>query len=140
MNLTLEKFKELYENDLKKDNFDHFIDPKILHLDHGKAVIQWTPRTAHLNRFQTVHGGAFSGLVDSVGAIATLSTLKRVVTIEMQVSYLKPGKIDSVITATGKVISEGRSLIRTEVEIKDQHDDLLVKGHLTFFVLGDLVL
>jgi acyl-CoA thioesterase len=138
MNEPLQKLKETYENDIKDDNFDHFISPKILELEDGKAVIEWNPRPDHLNRFRMVHGGAFAGLVDSVGALAALSKLKRVVTIEMNVSYMKAGKIDSKIKAIGQVVHAGRSLIRTQVEVFDQDNVLLVKGNLTFFVLGEL--
>jgi acyl-CoA thioesterase len=138
MNESLQKLKETYENDIKDDNFDHFISPKILELEDGKAVIEWNPRPDHLNRFRMVHGGAFAGLVDSVGALAALSKLKRVVTIEMNVSYMKAGKIDSKIKAIGQVVHAGRSLIRTQVEVFDQDNVLLVKGNLTFFVLGEL--
>ena len=138
MNESLQKLKETYENDIKDDNFDHFISPKILELVDGKAVIEWNPRPDHLNRFRMVHGGAFAGLVDSVGALAALSKLKRVVTIEMNVSYMKAGKIDSKIKAIGQVVHAGRSLIRTQVEVFDQDNVLLVKGNLTFFVLGEL--
>lgn len=138
MNESLKKLKETYENDIKDNNFDHFISPKILELEDGRAVIEWSPRPEHLNRFKSVHGGAFAGLVDSVGALATLSKLKRVVTIEMNVSYIKAGRIDSKIKAIGQVVHAGRSLIRTQVEVFDQDNVLLVKGNLTFFVLGEL--
>jgi acyl-CoA thioesterase len=138
MNESLKKLKETYENDIKDTNFDHFISPKILELEDGKAVIEWNPRPDHLNRFKMIHGGAFAGLVDSVGALATLTKLKRVVTIEMNVSYIKAGRIDNKIKAIGQVIHAGRSLIRTQVEVFDQENVLLVKGNLSFFVLGDL--
>lgn len=138
MNESLQKLKETYENDIKDNNFDHFISPKILELEDGRTVIEWSPRPEHLNRFKMVHGGAFAGLVDSVGALAALSKLKRVVTIEMNVSYIKAGKIGSKIKAIGKVVHAGRSLIRSQVEVFDEENVLLVKGNLTFFVLGEL--
>lgn len=138
--ITIEKLKDLYLKMIQETNFDHFINPKIVYLGDGEAEVHWQAKPEHLNRFGAVHGGAFAGLIDTVGAIATLTKLKRMVTIEMNVSYVKAATIETQIIAKGKVIHAGRSLMRTTVELFNAEGHLLTRGQLTFFVLGELAL
>jgi acyl-coenzyme A thioesterase PaaI-like protein len=66
--------------------------------------------------------------------------MKRIVTIELNVSYIKAANITTKVIAKGKVIQAGRSLLRTVVELFNAEGELLTRGNLTFFVLGDLTL
>ena len=134
----IEKLKNHYLSMIKDKNFDHFIDPKLVHLDDGVAEIHWQAKPDHLNRFGSVHGGALAGLIDTVAAISSLTKMKRIVTIELNVSYIKAATIETKIIAKGRVIQAGKSLLRTVVELYNEDHQLLTRGNLTFFVLGDL--
>ncbi len=136
----IEKLKSHYLTMIAEKNFDHFIDPKIIDLIDGEAVIHWQPKADHLNRFGAVHGGALAALIDTVAAITSLTQMKRIVTIELNVSYIKAANINTKIVAKGKVIQSGKSLIRTRVELFNEEGQLLTTGNLTFFVLGELTL
>lgn len=136
----IEKLKHHYLSMIEEKNFDHFINPHIVDLQDGQAEVHWQANQDHLNRFGSVHGGALAGLIDTVAAIASLTKLKRIVTIELNVSYIKAANITTKVIAKGKVIHTGRSLLRTVVELYNEEGDLLTKGNLTFFVLGELTL
>ncbi|MBM3909174.1 MAG: PaaI family thioesterase [Firmicutes bacterium] len=136
----IEKLKSHYITMIAEKNFDHFINPRIIKLEDGEAEVHWQAKPDHLNRFGAVHGGALAGLIDTVAAIASLTKMKRIVTIELNVSYIKAANISTHIIAKGKVIHAGRSLLRTSVELMNAEGDILTKGNLTFFVLGDLTL
>jgi uncharacterized protein (TIGR00369 family) len=136
----IEKLKQRYILMIKEVNYDHFIDPNIVLLEDGKAIVEWKPKPLHLNRFGTVHGGAISGLIDTVGAITSLTKMKRIVTIDMHVSYIKAATITTTVKAVGRVVHAGRSIFRTEVELFDEANQILASGQLSFFVLGDLTL
>jgi acyl-coenzyme A thioesterase PaaI-like protein len=56
------------------------------------------------------------------------------------VSYIKAANITTKIIAKGKVIQAGRSLLRTVVELFNAEGELLTRGTLTFFVLGELTI
>jgi acyl-CoA thioesterase len=120
--------------------FDHWIRPNIISFSPGEVTITWNPKDVHINRYGAIHGGALAGLVDVVGAIATLSLGKRVVTTDMNLSFLKMGKLETTITAKAHVFHRGRSIMRTSVEFFNENHQLLVKAQLSFFVLGDLSL
>lgn len=136
----LEKLKTLYLTMIREKNFDHFIDPQLISLTDGEAEVHWQAKDDHLNRFGSVHGGALAGLIDTVGAIAALTQKKRMVTIEMNVSYIKAANINTKVIAKGKVIQSGKSLVRTVVELYNDQHQLLTRGQLTFFVLGELTI
>lgn len=136
----LTKLKQYYTEEGKDQTFDHWIRPNITHLEPGLVEVVWKPNEVSMNRYGAIHGGALAGLVDVVGAIATLSLGKRVVTTDMNISFLKTGTIDTILTAKGIVFHRGRSLMRTTVEFFNPNNQCLVKAQLSFFVLGDLSL
>ncbi len=136
----IDKLKSQYLSMIEGKNFDHFIDPQIIQLKDGEAEVHWQAKSDHLNRFGSVHGGALAGLIDTVAAIASLTKMKRIVTIELNVSYIKAANITTKIIAKGKVIQAGRSLLRTVVELFNAEGELLTRGTLTFFVLGELTI
>jgi len=134
------KIKEQYLMMIDQKNFDHFINPNIIKLEDGLAEVRWLPQPEHLNRFGAIHGGALAGLIDSVASITSLTKLKRIVTIEMNISYIKAATIANKILAKGVVIQAGKSLIRTTVELFNEENQLITRGNLTFFILGELTL
>jgi uncharacterized protein (TIGR00369 family) len=136
----IQKIKEHYLTMIDHQNFDHFINPNIINLEDGLAEVSWLPKPEHLNRFGAIHGGALAGLIDTVAAIASLTKLKRIVTIEMNISYIKAASISNKIFAKGLVIQSGKSLIRTTVELFNEDNQLITRGNLTFFILGELTL
>jgi uncharacterized protein (TIGR00369 family) len=136
----IQKIKDHYLTMIDKKNFDHFINPDIIRLEDGQSDVRWFPQAEHLNRFGAIHGGALAGLIDTVAAIASLTKLKRIVTIEMNISYIKAATISNKILAKGVVIQAGKSLIRTTVELFNEDNQLITRGNLTFFIMGDLTL
>jgi uncharacterized protein (TIGR00369 family) len=136
----IQKIKDQYLAMIDQKNFDHFINPNIIKLEDGLAEVRWLPQPEHLNRFGAIHGGALAGLIDSVASITSLTKLKRIVTIEMNISYIKAATISNKILAKGVVIQAGKSLIRTTVELFNEENQLITRGNLTFFILGDLTL
>jgi uncharacterized protein (TIGR00369 family) len=136
----IQKIKEQYLMMIDQKNFDHFINPNITKLEDGLAEVRWRPQPEHLNRFGAIHGGALAGLIDSVASITSLTKLKRIVTIEMNISYIKAATISNKILAKGIVIQAGKSLIRTTVELFNEDNQLITRGNLTFFILGELTL
>jgi uncharacterized protein (TIGR00369 family) len=136
----IQKIKDHYLAMIDQKNFDHFINPNIIKLEDGLAEVRWLPQPEHLNRFGAIHGGALAGLIDSVASITSLTKLKRIVTIEMNISYIKAATISNKILAKGVVIQAGKSLIRTTVELFNEDNQLITRGNLTFFILGELTL
>ena len=100
------------------------------------SKLEMEVKQEHLNVWGTAHGGALASLIDSACGLATVPVLaedEAVVTLNLQVHYLaavKPGKL----TAFGKVVHRGRTVIVTEAEIRDASGALVAKGGTTHYI------
>jgi uncharacterized protein (TIGR00369 family) len=85
----------------------------------------------HANNHGTAHGGALLTLLDiSLGSAARTFIGTPVVTINMQVSFLSPGK--GKLIGEGRVVKPGRTIIFCEGEIRDDKGELIAKASGVF--------
>ena len=90
----------------------------------------------HTNVYGFVHGGTLFTLVDSVMGIAGLTTGHLVVTNDVNIRFITNAKKGNVLTATGRIIHQGKDNIITEAEIRDKRQRLLVKAQGSYFMRG----
>jgi len=85
-----------------------------------------------------LHGGATVALAESVGSAASMiyvnSELFEVRGIEISANHLK-SKREGVVTATAKIIHQGKSIHLWEIRITDERDNLISLCKLTNMVL-----
>lgn len=85
-----------------------------------------------------LHGGASVALAESVGSAASMlyvnSELSEVRGIEISANHLK-AKRDGIVTATAKIIHQGRSIHLWEIRITDEKDNLISLCKLTNMIL-----
>ena len=85
----------------------------------------------HLNNLGLVHGGALCTLLDvAMGTACRSHAGIPVMTLAMQVAFLVPGR--GSLTAEGRVLKAGRSIIYAEAEVHDQNGELVSKSSGTF--------
>jgi acyl-coenzyme A thioesterase 13 len=93
------------------------------------VVICSLPVTKELaNAYGTLHGGVTATLVDVVGTLALLSAdPKRAgVSVDLNLSYLKPAKIGETVICTGTILKAGRSLGFAHVDVHRKSDGAAV--------------
>ncbi|MNE55085.1 Esterase YdiI [compost metagenome] len=85
-----------------------------------------------------LHGGASVALAESVGSAASMlfvnSEVSEVRGIEIAANHLK-AKRDGMVTATARIIHQGRSIHLWEIRITDEQDNLISLCKLTNMVL-----
>jgi len=85
-----------------------------------------------------LHGGATVALAESVGSAASLLFVNPEVTevrgIEISANHLR-AKRDGVVTATARIIHQGRSLHLWEIKITDEEGRLISLCKLTNMVM-----
>ena len=84
-----------------------------------------------------VAGGILATMADEAMAHAVMANLEpgaKTATIEMNMRYLRSAR-DGVLFATGRIIRQGRTIITTESEVRDQNDNLLALAGASFIVL-----
>ncbi len=113
------------------------LDITIEHVEEGKVEL-CMPVVAgkHTNLYNIAHGGALASLADSAMGIACATTGKKVVTLEMNMNFIKGAAPQTTIRAIGQVIHNGKSTMVAESEIVDSQNHLLAKTRGTFFVIG----
>jgi len=117
--------------------FVNLLGMRITILDEGQAELSMPiVSDKHTNLYHVAHGGALASLADTVMGIACATTGKKVVTLEMNINFIKSAVPQSAIKAMGRVIHNGQSTMVAEGEIIDSHNTLIAKTRGTFFVTG----
>ena len=131
--LWLEMYlKEIYQAPI----LENFLDLQILEIEEGKVTYSTKIIDMHSNFYGFVHGGTLSSICDVAMGVACITLGKRVVTIDMSISYIKNAPTGSTLTAVGEVISDGRTIMRAVGEV--YHDQkLLVRSQASYFVTGN---
>ncbi len=111
---------------------------KLVSAEGGKAVVRLEVTDAVQNWGGTLHGGAIATLVDDAGTCAIISKdrdHRPGVTTDLNVSYFNPGPGGTFVLAEATVLKTGRTLAYVSVDIKREHDGVLVaQGRMTKFL------
>jgi uncharacterized protein (TIGR00369 family) len=92
----------------------------------------------HQNHLGTAHGGVILTLLDiALGSVARLASGHSVMTINLQTSFLSPGR--GQLVAEGRVLQQGRSLIFCEGDVRDARGVLVAKASGLFKTVREAV-
>jgi len=111
------------------------LDFAVVHMDAGRATVEFVVAEYHLNTLGIVHGGVTSSIIDHAAgaAIISLGTLggRRALTTKLEVEFLasiKSGRVECEaivgrqegdrIEVAATVTSEGRPRARGKIEFK----------------------
>jgi uncharacterized protein (TIGR00369 family) len=97
-------------------------------LFEGRTRLRMTVGPQHMNNIGIAHGGAICTLLDvAMGTAGRTHAGKPVITLDMQVAFLSPGR-SGVLIGEGRVVRGGRSILFCEAEIRDQAGELVAKS------------
>jgi uncharacterized protein (TIGR00369 family) len=86
-----------------------------------------------------LHGGLHAVLIDTAIAQALLTTIRpgcSVVTVRLDTNYFAPVR-SGRITATARVIRNGKRIAHGEAVVTDEQDAIVAQGWGVFAVVGD---
>ena len=110
--------------------YAQFLGMELVAIARGAATVQLEAR-AELSRMEGImHGGAIASLADTAAAFAVLSVLEegqRTVTVDLTLHYLRP-LTQGRITATARVLRQGRRLATVSIEVTDESGKLAATG------------
>ncbi len=124
--------KETYDTPI----LENFLGLEVSALEEGKIVYTSKIVDRHCNMYGFIHGGTLASVSDIAMGVACITLGKRVVTIDMNISYIKNAPAGSTITAIGQVVSNGRTIMRATGEIYCD-GQLLVRSQASYFVTGE---
>lgn len=113
---------------------------EVVDIGGGEATLVLEAGPRHANPMGTVHGGVFCDLGDAAMGMAYASTLadgESFTTLELGVNYLRP-VFEDRLTATGRVVNQGRSVGLVECDVTNSDGDLVARLSSTCLTLrGD---
>lgn len=114
---------------VSRNPFLSLIGAKLVEAINGTArfTVEMTPQLENLHGF--THGGVIMTILDATlanAAISKLDSFSPVVTIDMSVSFLRPGS--GSLTAVARAIGGGSSICLCEGEILDAHGRMVAKA------------
>lgn len=110
---------------LKNDPFSQWLNIELLDVKPGDVSLKCTIRQEMLNGFSILHGGIYYSLADSALAFAANGYGQQCKSIETSISHLKPCTPNDVLTASVKEIQRGFKTALYQVEIRNQHQELV---------------
>lgn len=128
--------KHLYEM-YAENPFVTLLQMEIAELQEGKAVLTMPVIfDKHANLYKKVHGGALASLADTVMGMACASTGKKIVTLDMNLNYIRGVDCQETLTAVGTLIHNGNRTMVAETNIFNSKNQLVTTARATFFVTG----
>lgn len=87
------------------------------------------------NPYGMVHGGCIFTLADTIGGSAALTHDKPVVTVDSTIHYLSPAVKTTKLIAEAREIKYGSKIAVYEVNITNDHGDLLATSTMSYFIM-----
>lgn len=116
--------------------FVTLLQMQIIELEEGKAVLSMPIKNKHTNLYNSAHGGALASLADTTMGLACATTGKKVVTLDMNLNYIRNIPYQESLTAVGTLIHNGSRTMVAETDIFNSTKQLVVSARATFFVTG----
>jgi uncharacterized protein (TIGR00369 family) len=113
--------------------FIELLGAQPVHLEKGRAVVSLDMRPELTNSWEAAHGAVVVALLDVSMAMAARSSndhANGVVTVDLSVNFTRAGT--GRLTAEGRVLRNGRSLVFCEGELHDDSGALIAKAIGTF--------
>ena len=136
--LTLETLRHIVKRRVSGGGFDSlFKELKVLSGGNGNCQCELKIHPALLNINGTLHGGVTASLVDAVSTLAIMTTGKGLpgVSTDLNLSYLKPVKLDETIIIEAKTLTSGKLLAVATVDILSKDSGMLIaQGRHSKFV------
>lgn len=131
--------------------FNHLLGLKLDHLDAKSVIMNFQMKDELVGNFLhgILHGGVISSVLDMAGGMATMANaiqhfpdhspqelvkvIGRTSTIDLQISYLRPGKGDTFI-AKAWVVKGGKKIVFARMELFNQDETLIATGNGTYLL------
>jgi acyl-CoA thioesterase len=124
--------------DRYKSSFENFLGVKFNKYQDGCCEIDLVIKDQHLNIGGSVHGGIINSLCDIAlsGAVTCefVDKAESVVTMQMNVNFLRAGMPGDKLSAWGEVVKKGRTIYYVEGGVKNQDGKLIARASGDWFV------
>jgi uncharacterized protein (TIGR00369 family) len=137
--MTFDKEKILqYCNEVSKNTLMETLKIEYIDAGEGFLVARMPVNSTVHQPVGILHGGASVALAESVGSAASFlyvnNDVSEVRGIEISANHVK-AKRNGVVTATARIVHQGKSIHLWEIKITDENDNLISICKLTNMIL-----
>jgi uncharacterized protein (TIGR00369 family) len=145
--LILQELEQVFT----KIPFNRMLGLTLTHVDLENVTMEFAMRDELIGNYlhQILHGGVISSVLDMVGGMAVMigaiykhptcnsdeikKTLSKASTIDLQISFLKPGKGEFFV-AKSWITHSGNKITFTRMELFNHEQALIATGSGTYFI------
>lgn len=126
-------FKELIgkeAKDVSPSPFGRWLNGTLIEAHPGKLTIGFEVREELTNPVGIMHGGAIAGIIDEAIGMTTFSLGKPgfYVAINLNIDFLRPGKLGEKLKVISEVIRDGRTMAHAECKVYNEEGKLIAKA------------
>lgn len=120
-----------------RNYFAKYLGMEIAEIGKGEGIVSMLVTAKHTNIRKVVHGGALVSLEDMAMGLACASLGRHVVTLDLNISFMRRAKEGDTVKAFTKVLHKGKTTMVVGGSILDETGILLAEARGTFFVTGE---
>lgn len=125
------RIRELIGN---RDRLIGLFDMEILDCSQGVSSVGMVVKDSHLNAADICHGGTIFALSDVAFALASNSHGRIALALDMSISYTKPVRAGTYLTARCREMQRGKVIANYVIEVEDSEGDLVALLKATSFI------
>ncbi len=131
-NSRIEYFREHRQEAFRRvpSGATRWLGGELKEVSRGRLVAEFVVREDMTNPMKTLHGGAAAMIMDDMLGIMVylLGHPYAHTSVNLNCDFLSPARIGTKLTATARVVREGRNIVHCECEIRDAGEKLIAKS------------
>lgn len=131
--------KQVVDYMLNQDCFSQWMGIKMIEVKENYCLLEMPIKKDMLNGLKTVHGGITFAFADSALAFSSNNLGDAAVALNCIINFTKAGKEGDVFTAESKLVNETRKTAVYDINITNQHKELIAKFVGTVYKIGKRV-
>ena len=124
--------KDAYFKKVKEEPFARCLNIRLKDVSEGYALCEMEYTEQMNNIFGMAHGGAIFSLIDEAFEISSNSHENVAVALNINVTYMKPPRKNTVLTAESKEINRTRRTASYHITVKDDENLIAVCQALVY--------
>jgi len=132
-----EKVFEALRERVKSEPYAKMLGLELVKVESGYALIRMAFSERHHNIHGRCHGGAIFSLIDEAFQIASNSSGKIEIALNVNVSYMKAPREGEVLTAEARLVDSSRRISHFIIEVRNESGDLMAACQATAYRRDD---
>ena len=130
--------KAAYFKKVEEEPFARFLNIKLREVSEGYALCEMEYTEQMDNIYGMAHGGAIFSLIDEAFEISSNSHENIAVALNINVTYMKPPKKNTLLTAESKEINRTRRTASYQITVRDDQNLIAVCQALVYITDKDI--